>query len=163
MPEWNDFGKLFVQGLVSAIIALIYFIPVIIIAAIAAAPLIGVIISAATTGADPTTALGGALAGAGIMILIAILVLILAIFLLPMAMIFYAKGGFGDAFKLGSIIKKCLTGNYIISWIIVMAVSVILSVILLIIPFIGTAIASFYLGIVEYSVFAQVYTENTGK
>jgi len=159
MPEWNDFGKLFVQGLVSAIIALIYFIPVIIIAAIAAAPLIGVIISAATTGADPTTALGGALAGAGIMILIAILVLILAIFLLPMAMIFYAKHGFGGAFKLGSIFKACLTGSYIITWIIVMIVTLILSGILMIIPFIGTAIASFYIGIVEYSLFAKILTE----
>jgi hypothetical protein len=163
LPEWTNWGGLFVQGIISIVIAIIYMIPAIIIMVLAAAPLIGIAISAATTGADPTAALSGALATAGVLLLVGLLVLLITVFLLPMALIFYAKDGFGGAFKFGAIIKACLTGNYIISWIIVIVISIILTMILGLIPIIGFAIASFYLGVFEYSVFAQVLSEQKGK
>ena len=159
MPEWNNFGNLFIQGLVSIVIGIIYMIPTMILIMVAAAPLIGVMVSAATAGGDPTTALGGALAGAGVLLILAALIFIITVFLLPMAMVFYAKHGFGGAFKIGSIFKACLTGSYIITWIIVMIVTLILSGVLMIIPFIGSAIASFYTGIVGYSLFAKILAE----
>ncbi len=163
LPEWANWGQLFIQGLVTAVIGLIYFIPALILLMVAAAPLIGVIVSSATTGADPTAALGGAIAGAGVLFFLAALLVLVTIFVVPMAIVFYARGGFSAAFKVGEILKACLTGNYIISWIIVMIVSLILGLVLGIVPFVGGAIAGFYMGLVEYSLFAQVLNEQAGK
>jgi hypothetical protein len=163
MPEWGNWVQLFIQGLLVVVITIIYFIPAMVLMLIGFAPLIGVLIGAAMGTGDPTSAFAGALAGAGILFLIALLVALITIFILPMALVFYARDGFGGAFKLGSVIKACLTGSYIVSWIIVLVLSVILMVVLGLIPFVGFAIASFYMGIVEYTLFSQVLLEQTGK
>ncbi len=159
LPEWTNWGQLFINGLLSAVIGFIYMIPATIIMFIAFAPIFGIITGAVMGGGDPTVALAGALAGAGVLLMIGLLVFLLTVFLLPMAIVYFAKGGFGNAFNIGGIIKSCLTSNYIVSWIIIAVVTIILTLVLGIIPFIGLAIAGFYLGIIEYTIFAQVLIE----
>ena len=171
LPEWTNWGGLFVSGLSVFVISIIYFIPAIIVAFIGLAPVIGAVmgtITAAMASGDVAAisstaimnaalpAIMSSMASAMVFFLIAAILAFVAGFLLPMAQVFYAKEGFGGAFKVGSILKACLTGNYIVSWIIIIVIGMILSGILAILPIVGSAIATFYIGIASYTIFAQV-------
>ncbi len=155
MPKWDDWGELFMNGLMAAIIGLIYMIiPILILGASA-----GSMIMAAIS-ENPKmlfTAIAGAFGG----LLIAGLLALIFGFLLPMALSMYVKeNNFSAALRFNEVISriKSVFGDYLTVFVIVIALSVVLGV-LSIIPVLGILImifGSFYIGAVAYNMFGKV-------
>lgn len=178
MPEWKNWGYLFIKGLASDIIFLIYAIPAILVFLIGAGYAIGSLASA-FMGTVPPEVLGETSPGvmrdliqqnwtlvlptlitlAPILILGFILLLI-AFYLTPIAVLNYVKTKkFSGAFDFGLVFKKALTGKYFVAWLVVIILTGIVTAILSFIPVIGPAIAMFIMGVFSYSLYGQVYKE----
>lgn len=159
MPKWEDWGNLFINGLIAAIIGLIYMIiPILILGASA-----GSIIMAAIS-ENPEmlfTAIAGAFGG----LLIAGLLALIFGFLLPMALSLYVKeNSIGAAFRFKEVLSriKSVFGDYLMVYIVVIALSFIL-VVLSRIPVLGLLImifGNFYIGAVAYNMFGEVCTRS---
>ncbi len=155
LPKWDDWGNLFMNGLIAAIIGLIYMIIPILIFLISG----GSIVAAALSG--DTGLLMGAIAGAMGGILIALLLVLIFGFLLPMALSMYVReNNFGAALRFNEVISriKSVFGDYLTVYIVVIALFFILGV-LNGIPVLGTLImifGSFYIGAVAYNMFGEV-------
>ncbi len=155
LPKWDDWGNLFMNGLIAAIIGLIYMIIPILIFLISG----GSIVAAALSG--NVEMLMGAIAGAMGGILIALLLVLIFGFLLPMALSMYVReNNFGAALRFNEAISriKSVFGDYLTVYIVVIALFFILGV-LNSIPVLGTLImifGSFYIGAVAYKMFGEV-------
>jgi len=173
MPEWKDWGYLFMKGLTSDVILLIYAIPAILVFFLGAGIAIGSLTQNAFTspglmGKELETAsqvisqnwylaLPTLMQIAPIMILGFILFLI-ALYLTPIAVLNYLNTKkFSEAFNFSKITKKAFTGNYFINWLIVLIITAIVTLILSIIPWFGTQIAFFIAGVIGYSIYGQVF------
>ncbi len=116
-PEVDDWGKLFIDGIMLFIVSIIYSIPLIVLQFFMA----GAVVASAMNG-DPTAMMTG-MAGAGILFLVYIIVAIIIGLIVPFALIRFARSGnFGEAFNFNAIlahIGKIGWINYIIALIIV--------------------------------------------
>ncbi len=155
MPEWEAWGDLFMKGLTIVIIGILYAIP----AGLFLFAGIGTIILTAIA-SKGAIGIGSIIASGGIVLILGVLLLVFTWFFVPMAVMRYVdKESMKEAFAFGKIAKKAFTGNYIIAWILMTIYSVVISAVLLIIPIVGTAIATFISGITTMTVFAEVYNE----
>lgn len=155
LPEWTKWGDLFIHGLLTVLIALIYLIPVIVLV------LIGVIVSGLSLMSsmllDPKLLITGLLT-AGPLLFIAALLYLLFIYIVPSAILTYAKNyKFGDAFDFGTVFKKAFTGTYLLAWLVGALINIVLSVILGFIPVIGSPIAMVIGGIISITLVAEAY------
>ncbi|MBR9699068.1 DUF4013 domain-containing protein [Candidatus Woesearchaeota archaeon] len=174
MPEWTDWGDLFVKGLLAMIIGLVYMIPVLIIFMIGLGTAIFSLVGSlggfpgadAGTDAELMTALinqdwaavAPALVGAAPLILVAILLGVIISYISPSAVLHYIQSNkMGDAFNFGSVFKKAFTTNYFTAWIIAIIVSMVVSGILSFIPWVGQAIAFFITGVFMYSLIGEAF------
>ena len=134
LPTWDDFGKKWVEGLLVFAAGFLYFLPVIVLGALFAAP---VIVSAIVSGGD-SDALGALFAGGFCFFWIVALVYIAGVSVLfSAAMTNYAmKESFGAFFALGEIMEL-VRGNtgYLTAWFYT-----------LVIGFAGSAVASILSG-----------------
>jgi hypothetical protein len=135
LPEWGgDFGKLWVSGLVLAVIGFLYGIPVWILSAIASA-------------ASGSSRSGGVTVVAVLVGLIAFVFAILLFFWIQGAIINYAiKSNFGAAFEFGAIwdMIKRNAGRMVMTVVFVVVVSIIIGVVgavLRIIPCFGCVLS----------------------
>lgn len=159
MPEWKGFVDLFVKGLIVFVIALIYMIvPLIIFGAIAGLSTLSYAIGDLTNPyAIVMTILPALFVGGLLMLIIG--------FILPMAISMYAKSdNLNDAFKFSEIFNriKSIFGEYLVSYIIIMILGLILGLIMLI-PVIGWilgAFGTFYLGVLAFNMFGQLYLKS---
>lgn len=157
LPEWENIVGLFVSGLLAAIIGLIYAIIPVAIIAVSAGAIIYSIWAAVMAGTMP--AVGSLLVGSGIGLVIGLLVLLLAAYLAPMAILNYVNTNeFGSAFS-GEVFRKAFTAEYLVAWIVAMVYQLVLLIILVWIPFIGPAIASFIGGVSAWTIFGLAYSE----
>ncbi len=155
IPKWDDWGNLFMNGLMAAIIGLIYMIIPILILVVSAGNIIGAAISE-----NPEmlfTAIAGALGG----FLIAALLALIFGFLLPMALSMYVReNNFGAAFRVSEVISRIRSvfGDYLTVFVIVIFLYLVIGV-LSGIPLLGFLImifGSFYVGAVAYNMFGDV-------
>jgi hypothetical protein len=160
MPAWEDWGSLFIKGIVLIVIYILYMIIPIIILAVTVGGSIATIASQ-----DPNAAigaLGGAFAGLSVSV---ILILIISL-ILPMAMAIYAKeDSFGAAFRIGEILSriKSVIGGYVLAFIVILVLSMILGMVS-IIPILGWIIlifGNFYIAAVGAYMFGKLYTESS--
>ncbi len=147
LPEWSDFGSMWVKGLLLAVAGFIYALPAIIIIGIGFMLAIG---AAAAGGNDQS---GGFAAAAGgslcLFYFIAIIYMIAVSVLLYAAVVNFAmKGSFGAFFEFGEIFAKVREGNYFMAWIFAIIASFVYGLVG-IIPFLGWLLTFFaeYLGI----------------
>ena len=116
-PEVEDWGKLFVDGILLLIVGIIWALPIIILEFLIAG---AAFVSSMEN--NPTAMMTG-LAGAGILAIILIIVAILVALFSPIGIIRFARtGSFGEAFNFGEIlatIKKIGWLSYILALIIV--------------------------------------------
>jgi hypothetical protein len=135
-PEVGDWGKLFIDGIMLAIVAFIYMIPLFILQFL----MMGSAIAGAMSG-NPSAAMAG-FAGAGILALVYFIVAIVIGLIVPIAMIRFARSGsIGEAFNFSAIlahIGKIGWIGYIIAMIIV---AIVLGIPLAILWFILIALA----------------------
>jgi hypothetical protein len=171
MPDWKNFGDLFLKGLLSYIIIFIYAIPAIIVFAVT----LGYVASSvfpSFVGIMPEGFISSVMAGQvapkeGIgelisqnwmrlaptiatvsvalvpLALIGMVLLVAAVYLSPIAVLNYLKNkSFGKAFDLGFVISKALTLKYLIVWLIAGITSMVLKSVLVSISWLGPWIGS---------------------
>lgn len=109
LPEWGDWGELFIDGLLAALIKFIYVIPALIMGGLL---VLGIIFSGG--GIILPFAGGFILALTIIWGILTLPILLLVMYLSPMAIYRFAlKRRFKDAFQFKLIFKKCFTEIYL--------------------------------------------------
>jgi len=174
MPDWKNFGDLLLKGFFNFLIALIYMIPAAIILVLSAgAVLLNILIQVpwgqvSKVSSEEASALINPIIQAAIpsltaalpFIILAGVLLLLAIYAVPIAVLSYLENEkFAEAFNLKKVFKKAFTGKYLLAWLAMTLLGFILGSILGFIPFIGTAAASFIVGVIGFSLFGQIYLE----
>jgi hypothetical protein len=156
LPEWDDWGGYFVQGLLVAVIGIIYLIIPIVLLAIG----MGLFSKAAINSAMGTSA-AGLYAIGGLLAFVGGVLALAAELMLPMVLAVYAKNkeDFSSIFKFGEIIGNIfkVIGDYILVVVIGIGVAIVLGIIMMI-PIIGWLIyvlALFYLMIVFMTLFGM--------
>jgi len=169
LPKWADWGNLWVKGFLCFLIGAIYCIPLAIIFVITlGATLFGSLLMLFFE-ANPQAFMSGFGTISSSLIWF-FLVGLLTIYIIPMAIMFFVdKGKFSDAFKLGMVLKKAFTSEYLAAWIIVMIYSFVVGVvasllsaittITVILPLIIMGFANMILVITSMTVFGEVYSE----
>jgi hypothetical protein len=155
LPEWKGFGNLFVKGFFVFIINLIWVIPFTILFMLA--------FSSVMIGREVTAGELTYYAQFSILSLISIIVFILTVYLIPLAIMGYmSTGKIGNAFHLGTIIKKAFTLRYFIAWLVS---TIVLLVYILIVSFVPLANfilvpAAIFAGLMTmYTIIAGIYTK----
>jgi len=182
MPEWDNWGKLFVNGLLAMSIQVIYFIPAIIVIVIGAGTMIIGMLSV-LFGGVPSQMMQGLMANdpaaqtafadfarnnwPALMpwivtflpfLIVGLILALIASYIVPIAVLnFFKSGKFSDGFAFGAIFKKAFTGNYFSAWLVVLVIAIVASMILGWLPWIGRAIQYFIVGVFSYTVYGQVY------
>jgi len=152
LPEWTNWGDLFVRGLFGLIISVIYFIPTLILLILT----LGSGIITILTTKEPLSAIPSM----GPLLIITLIVGILTAFILPNGILGYvSKWKFGDAFKLGNIFKKSFRGVYLAAWLFSIIVLLVLGSVFALIPIIGPPIGSFISMVISYTVIGETYTQ----
>jgi len=160
LPEWNDWGDLFIKGLMSVLIALVYAVPLLILGLILF-PSLGLSFLSgfvSTSGFDVGNMLTG-LATIAPLLIIFMLLAILTSYIVPSALISYIKGNykFGEAFKFGTVFKNAFKGQYFLAWIVYILVSWILALLLNWVWVLGSAFAGFVSMMIGITLLAQVW------
>lgn len=159
LPEWENWGDLFIKGLLAYVIMFLWFIPTFILAAIAG----GAALLAFFQG-DQTAAIG-AFGGLGI---VAGLVFLITIYLMPSILLQFAdKGKFGAGFDFGNIFSMAFTGDYFVAWILTMVIGIVAVIIMglismllaitVVLPWIVSAMFSFWMAVTSMTIFGEVY------
>ena len=160
MPKWEDWGNLFINGLIAFIISLIYLIIPILIMLVSA----GGVMTAALSG--NMNLMYGMMAGAVGGILIGLLLALVFGFMVPMALAMYTKeNSFGAAFRIGEVLSriKSVFADYVTVYVVLIALMFILFL-LSFIPVLGTLIVifgSFYVTVVAFNMFGIVYAKSS--
>lgn len=119
LPDWSDFGKKFVDGLIILVAVLIYALPIIILAGITG---IGAGITDAASSGDISEVAYGVFTGFGVLVsCVIILYSILLAFFLPALALHYAREDrFAACFQVGKIIRLITSnlGDYAIAWLV---------------------------------------------
>lgn len=176
MPEWKDWGDLFMKGLLSVVVAVIYMIPAIAVFVVALGFFIVSLFAGLAGTLTPEMMESGegqivsqilqnnwaavfpALMTAAPMILLGLILGLIASYLTPMAVLHYIKNkSFAKAFAFGEVLHKCLNAEYFVAFIVVLVVSIIAGLVLAWIPLLGAAILNFVLGVFSFSVYGEVY------
>ncbi|MBI4453398.1 DUF4013 domain-containing protein [Candidatus Woesearchaeota archaeon] len=118
LPEWEDWGGLFLKGLLGAIISIIFMLPAMIVAFVGIRSTMFTMFSMMMSGTLDTYNLWGILFDSlGISVVVAVLLGLIAIYLLPAALMFFVKeDSFASAFNFSGIFKKVFTGDYFVAW-----------------------------------------------
>ena len=181
LPEWREFGSLFLHGILGAVICFLYFVP----AMIFMAACIGLMVrwlgtaypwsAIAPVLSQPAEqmmpALETLLAGmpiGGIIVLLtaAFALLVLASYVLPSALLFYVnRWKFNDAFDFKGILRKAFTSNYFVLWLLIAVYSIAFryaaNYTIGLIPTIGAmmadSLAAFVIGVTCMTVFGELF------
>ena len=168
LPEWADWGNLWIRGFLSLLISIIYFIPLMILSVLFVGPLVlkmmgGILSSNPETFLESLGSTGSAIAFLGLFAL-------LIAYMLPMAIMFFVdKWNFGDAFKVGAVFKKACTSKYFVAWIILVVYAMVVgwivallaaaTAVIVIIPLIVMGFWNMILTITAMTIFGEVYSE----
>lgn len=154
LPEWENWGDLFVKGLLSVIIGVIYFIPALIVLLFFAGTSFFAYLS---LGMEIIPNLTADL-GSGLVVFV--ILALLAAYVSPMAiMSFVETFNFKDAFKFSKVFRKSFTGKYFVTWLLMQLYSIITAAIFSFIPIVGGGLAGFVVGVTAFTAYAEAYTE----
>lgn len=164
MPNWEGWGNLFVKGLLSDVITLVYIIPAVVVIALGISAAIIPLVSTFSSSGMAGMMSGGWMSlmpmvfTTAPLAIIGVIILLLGVYLAPLAVLNYVKKkSFSAAFDLKTISKKAFTSEYFIAWLITLVLAVVLGVVLSIVPLVGTALASFIVLVISYSLFGQIF------
>jgi len=157
LPKWENWGTLFVEGLLAFVIGIIYMLPVVVI--LGGLLLVGGLsVPGLITGG--MLGMAGVMAGLGIYLVVLVIVGLVLGFLSTVALLTYAETrDFSSAFAFRDIIKKAFTGTYIVGFIITMVIVGVIAFIIGLIPLIGQFLSTFIVGTIAYTALAQAYRE----
>jgi hypothetical protein len=152
MPEWGEWGDIFMQGLVIFLLRLVYFLIPLVLLGTGSVFLIGAFVLKERTGVFPE----GILLPAAVLLGVGLILAIVAMVLFPMALAVYAKNNerFGAAFRIWDIVRNIVRAldDYAVA--IVLMICVFFAYFVLsAIPYLGILIAillTFYLKYLFY-------------
>lgn len=184
MPEWKNWVDLFVKGLLSGVIFLIYALPAILVFLVGFGLTIGSLMNAylgSVITPELLTSVRAGQASPGLVghlisqnwilavptlvavtpiFLIGAILFLLAVYVTPIAVLNYVKTKkFSGAFNLNLISKKVLTAKYFVVWLVTVILTAVITAVLSFIPFIGTGMALFISAVIYYTLYGQVYRE----
>ncbi|MBN1156672.1 DUF4013 domain-containing protein [Candidatus Woesearchaeota archaeon] len=155
LPQWTNWGELFVHGLVVAAISLIYMIPVIVLLLIFGVRALMTLVSFAR-GGNFLSNLGGL---GGTLILMTVLAIVIGYVLMSAILSYSENFVFSDAFDFSKVLSKAFKGDYALIWLITVVGGGILASILSFIPALGAAFAGFVTGVFSYTAFGEIYSK----
>jgi len=148
LPEWTDYVNLFMKGLGAVLIGIIMLLP---------AALILTELQMEDWFAESFTQLIPLFAKAVPLLLFGGLLAALAFYLIPFALLAWLKeDSFSAAFSWSNL-KKTMTLDYLVNWLIVGYLGGLLSSLLGWVPFLGMGITMYVTGVFSYTVFAELY------
>ncbi len=172
LPEWTDFKKLFVVGILSFLISLIYLLPALIILVISVWSVALDLIKATEPSIETllTSLTSAEMTG----LFVSLALLIITSYFIPIALLeFINKSKFTDAFKINIIIKKAFKSKYFITILLILiyfialqAVYSLLMMLVVLIPYsiavqvisvILSSIISFILGVTAFTLLGEIY------
>ena len=157
LPEWANFLNLFLLGVISFVVSLIYFVPALVVAFIVGGRDVFYNISNLTY------------ENLGFPSIVIVILALLSLYILPMALTKYSsKEKFKDAFRLGEILKKSLTWKYFAAWIFSAIIFIVLILVLSWVRFnvgdvevnLGSSFANFIALVIGFTLFGKVYGES---
>lgn len=158
LPEWKNYGELFIRGLLSVVIWLIYGIPVMIVFFFVVGRALFDIVN--LNEFNPEVFLSELIKTIGTSMIIIILIGALVAYVGYFAIIRYAMSyKFKEAFDFSNIFKGAFTKEYFFGWLVAIIYSTILGFIGTLIPFIGSAITGFISGVTFLTIIGSVYKE----
>lgn len=156
LPEWkNNFGNFWMTGLKMFIIIAIYMLPANIVLWISG-------VNKIMSTVDPAELKVALMAAPGIIgyLVIGGILTILALYILPAAQLAFAKtGSLKDGFNFGNAFRKAFSGKYFISIVLLGLYSLVVTIILSMIPYVGYPISQFIVGVTWFSGLAEVYAK----
>jgi len=170
LPEWIDWGNLWINGFLYFLIGLIYIIPLALIGAFTIGPALiknwALVIAPNPDPIALATAFGET---AGVLLLL-FLVMITTFYIIPMAIMRFAESGkFGYAFNFREVFRKAFTSRYFAAFTLlglyIFAVAIVASLLSLItattviLPLIITTVLGFVITVTSMTVFGEVYSE----
>ena len=165
-PRFEDWGDLFVDGLLVWVVELVYVgLPtVFLVFVVGSFTLVTSVSSSAGAGPTPWTTAGAGLVVAVVLLAVVGILLLLAAFLLPAALANFARtGDVGAAFHLRTVAGAAFTGEYVIAVLLAIGVSVVLGLVgsVLSVMVVGFFVL-FYLQVVVYHLFGQGFAAGLG-
>ena len=158
LPEWKDYGELFIRGLLNGIIWAIYSIPVMIVFFYVIGKSIFSLADLYST--DTSAFLAELIRTVGYSLIAIILLGILTAYVCYYAIIRFAMNyKFKDAFQFSEILNGIIKKEYFLGWLVAGIYSLIIGLLLGIIPFIGSGIAGFISGVTFMTILGKIYKE----
>jgi hypothetical protein len=156
LPEWEDWGGLFTNGLMIFIAMMVYMAPAAVVMVVGmGASFVGGgmgFMMGAKTGWMPT------LVGLGLSAILAVILCLVAVYLMPAAVLNFAKGGkFGDFFDFKSVVNNAKRWSYLKALVFSAFYMLIAVIILSVVPVVGSALGVFAAGVTAYTIFGEVY------
>lgn len=173
LPDWNNFLKLFVDGLLATVIGIIYLLPFIIFLLLTLGDLIISLIKTKTTITEELV-LNSVNSFTIPGLIITLVLFLLGIYLIPIAIMnFISKCKFKDAFNLILVFKKAFRGKYFLVVLFIIAYSLLIIIlsglitylfslfagemVLLVTNNILSAITNFIIGITGITLVGEIY------
>lgn len=159
LPEWDNWGERWIEGVKAFVIGLAYSLPAIIVSLIISIP--GSVLSNSSNNGAAATGILLSLAGGCINFILGIVVMLV----LPAAIgRFAVAGNIGDAFKFGEILATVRRniGTYIVIALLATFVAGFITGVGLIACFVGIAFTGFYASLMTYHLYGQAQRNTQG-
>jgi hypothetical protein len=181
LPEWGNYGDLFMKGFVAALIGFLLFLPNTLVLfgafeTVVTSPVVSQLlggISHETWGklfageitemqiedwfSQNWTQLVPLFLSATPYLILGSVLALLASYVMPVVILGWLKAdNVGSGFS-WDVVKKALTMDYLVNWIVVGIVGMIIGALLGWIPFLGNGITMYVTGVFSYTVFAEVF------
>lgn len=156
LPEFEGFGRLFVNGFKMLLIGIVYLIPVALVMGI----LFFTGLATVPSMESLTSASLSALGGFGLSFIVTAIVALVFGYLSTGAVLRFAeKKELSAAFELKEIADKVFTGTFFVGWLITVVLAGAISVVLGLIPVVGTLFTVYISGVFGYTALGQAYSE----
>ena len=158
LPEWKNYGELFIRGILNGVIWVIYSIPVMIVFFyVIGKSMFGL---AELYSTDTTAFLAELIRTVGYSLIAIILLGLVTTYIAYYASVRFAMNyKFKEAFQFKEILRGIFSKGYFLAWLVAGIYSLIIGLLLGIIPFIGSGIAGFISGVTFLTVLGEVYKE----
>lgn len=158
LPEWTDWGNLFVKGLLAAVLGIIWMIPAIVLFLIGGG---AALISLASL--QGSMNIVSAILAGGFFLVLAGIWALLVVYVGPsMILNFVSKDTFGAGFEFGLILKKAFNAKYFVAWILGVVATIALVFIGGIIPMLNIVLgpaASFAAMMIMFTLIGDEYSK----
>ncbi|RMF06063.1 DUF4013 domain-containing protein [Candidatus Woesearchaeota archaeon] len=153
LPEWDDWGNLFLHGLAAALIGIAWSLLVVLVIVAMG----GTLIFSLLLGRATLSSVFAALVNAGLLVAAVPAVLFLAVYMLPASFVEYAREyRLRDAFRIKTLARISFRKEYFAAWFVGGIYITAASLMLRWIPLLGASVASFVASMTALTLLAEI-------